>query len=289
MKQPVYYRAHNIAEALELAAGKGVEIIAGGTDLMVQRADRIKDPAGLLDITGLEELRDIQYTDGDCVIGACVTIAEIAQSDGTMIPACLRQGAQAIGSPQIRNLATLGGNICNGSPCGDTLAPLVCLEAELVLRSLDGERRIKAEEFFTGPKMTVRKPGELLAAVVLPQKSLEGISAFRMIGKREGQAISQVNTAVWSVLDGDLRITRVRAAAGSVAPVPVRLYSAEEYMTGRGREEIERETLSETVRKDIRPINDVRATGDYRASVTGQLVADAVSEIFTRGGGNDEA
>ncbi|MFP4563312.1 MAG: FAD binding domain-containing protein [Spirochaetia bacterium] len=289
MKQAVYYRVQNIAEALELAAGKDVEIIAGGTDLMVQRADRIKDPAGLLDITGIEELRDIRFTDGDCIIGACVTIAEIAKSDGPKIPACLRQGAQAIGSPQIRNLATLGGNICNGSPCGDTLAPLVSLEAEFVLRSLDGERRVKAGEFFTGPKMTVRKPGEILTAVVLPKKCLEGISAFRMIGKREGQAISQVNTAVWSALDGNLRIARVRAAAGSVAPVPVRLHAAEEYLTGLGYGEIERETLSEAVRKEIRPIDDVRAAGDYRASVTGQLVADAVSEIFTREGGNDEA
>ena len=288
MRQAVYYRALNIGEALELAAGTDVEIIAGGTDLMVQRADRIKDPSGLLDITGLEELRDLRYDGGDCVIGSCVTIARLARPDENGIPGCLRQGARAIGSPQIRNLATLGGNICNGSPCGDTLAPLVCLDAQLVLRSLDGERRVKAEDFFTGPKQTVRGHGEILLSVVLPKESLEGISAFRMIGKREGQAISQVNGAVWSIFDGDGRIARVRAAAGSVAPVPVRLHAAEEYLAGRRRSEIEGEVLSEAVRKDIRPIDDVRAAGDYRSSVTGRLIADAVSEIFTRGGGRDE-
>lgn len=289
MKQAVYYRAQSISEALELAAGKDVEIIAGGTDLMVQRADRIKDPAALLDITGIQELRRTGYEGADYILGPCVTISQIVKTGGTGIPGCLRQGARSIGSPQIRNLATLGGNICNGSPCGDTLAPLVCLEAEFILRSIQGERRVKAGDFFTGPKQTLRKHGEILVAVILPGKSLEGSSAFRMIGKREGQAISQVNGAVWCILDEEGRIARVRAAAGSVAPIPIRLGAAEEYLTGRCHDEIERKILTEAVRRDIRPIDDVRATGDYRASVTGQLIADAVTETFTRGGGKNEA
>ena len=284
MKQAVYYRALTLEEALGLAAGKDIEIIAGGTDLMVQRADRIKGPPGLLDITGIEELKEIRYDDGAFVLGSCVTISRIAETGETGIPACLRQGAKAIGSPQIRNLATLGGNICNGSPCGDTLAPLVCLEAEFILRSLEGERRVKAGDFFVGPKRTVRGNGEILVAVVLPGEALEGVSAFRMIGKREGQAISQVNGSVWCAFDGGGRIARVRAAAGSVAPIPVRLPAAEEYLTGRRINDIEERVLSEAVRKDIRPIDDVRATVDYRTSVAGQLIADAVFETFEAGG-----
>ncbi len=183
-----------------------------------------------MDVSGIPELLRLERAPGGALrIGAAVRLETLARSAD--LPACLSQGARAIGSPQIRTLGTLGGNLCNASPCGDTLAPVIALGGRLVLASPEGRREVPAEEFFTGPKTTVLRPGELLVEVLFGPAALAGRSAFRMIGQREGQAISQVNVAVWLRAEGG-RLAEVRAAAGSVAPTPVRLAAAEKLLAG---------------------------------------------------------
>lgn len=267
-----------LRDALEAAGTAGIQFIAGGTDLCVQMEEHLITPEKIIDIAGLEELDFIREDTTGLRIGAAVKIAEIAAS--RLLPVCLRDGARAIGSPQIRNLGTIGGNICNASPCGDTLVSLVVLKAEFLLVSLGGERKVAAEDFFTGPKATVLAPGEILKEICIPENMLEGASAFGMIGKRNGQVISQANTAVRLVCRNGV-IAEAGIAAGSVAPVPLRLPKTEQYITGKKPEEITRRGIGTSVEDEIVPIDDVRASKEYRYSVTGTLVYDAVMKALT--------
>jgi CO/xanthine dehydrogenase FAD-binding subunit len=273
-----YRTPRSLEEAIELLGRTRLaRPVAGGTDLAVLVAEGLIAPDTLVDVCGIPGLRGIRRTPEGITIGAATTVAEIAGRDD--LPACLVQGARAIGSPQIRNLATVGGNICNASPCGDTLAPLLALDADLVLASAAGTRTVAAERFFLGPKKTVLGSGEILVEVRIPRARLEGSSAFRMIGKRNGQAISQVNVAVWLLQDGG-RISIARAAVGSVAPVPLRLTRTEALLQGTHAGSIDMDGIRRRIDSEIAPISDVRASVEYRRLVAGHLLVDALEEAL---------
>ncbi|RKX81905.1 MAG: hypothetical protein DRP57_11070 [Spirochaetes bacterium] len=256
--------------------GKYIRYIAGGTDLAVQIRDSGIKPSTLIDLSAIDELKGLSLKDGTIRIGSAVTIAEIAESKE--IPACLKVGALSIGSPQIRNLATIGGNICNASPCGDTLTPLLVLKAEFELASDSGNRLVRAEDFFTGPKKTVLKENEVLKAVHIDKNNCTGVSFFKKIGKRNAQIISQVNVSVYMELNKDKKIVKIRAAAGSVAPVPLRLKGLEEALKGAEVKDFGLEDIYGFVNSDIKPISDVRASSDYRRRVTASLIYDILEE-----------
>ncbi len=273
-----YRVAATVEQALALLAeGGDARPVAGGTDLAVVLADDLRPPVLLVDVSGIPGLRGIRRAAEGVAIGAATTVAEIASRSD--LPACLWQGARAIGSPQIRNLATIGGNICNASPCGDTLAPLVALGAQFVLASRTGRRTVPAEQFFVGPKKTVLRPDELLVDILIGAPSLAGRSAFRMIGKRNGQAISQVNAAVWLAVEKGA-IREARAAVGSVAPVPLRLRAVEAELAGTPVGRLDMRAVLAAVDGEIAPISDVRASVEYRRVVTGSLFRDALLEAI---------
>ncbi|OHD76323.1 MAG: hypothetical protein A2V99_18390 [Spirochaetes bacterium RBG_16_67_19] len=258
--------------------GRSARYVAGGTDLAVQLAGNAAggQPEALVDVSGIPELLRLERAPGGALsIGAAVRLETLARSAD--LPACLSQGARAIGSPQIRALGTLGGNLCNASPCGDTLAPVIALGGRLVLASVEGRREVPAEEFFTGPKATVLRPGELLVEVDFGPAALAGRSAFRMIGQREGQAISQVNVAVWLLAEGG-RMAEVRAAAGSVAPTPVRLAAAEKLLRGQAWSQGLGREAGQAAAEEVRPIDDVRAPAAYRRLLTAALLREALAE-----------
>jgi CO/xanthine dehydrogenase FAD-binding subunit len=271
-----YLITENIESAIEQCKKENSYFIAGGTDLVTYMAEFVLSPRVLIDISRLKPLREIT-ADQDVRIGAAVTLTEAGASP--VLPACLSAGARAVGSPQIRNLGTVGGNICNASPCGDTLAPLLVLDAELVLVSGEGERKVAAGDFFTGPKQTVRSRDELLREIILPGASREGISGFRKIGKRKGQAISQVNCAVWLKLERE-KIRKARVAVGSAAPVPLRLEKTERYLMGKAPAELEQQVIGSLAAEEVTPIDDVRSTADYRRTVVGGLLWDIIEEIL---------
>jgi len=273
-----YLKPRSIGEAVDLLASSQGMVLAGGTDACVYMAEGICSPEALIDIGDLDALKGIETVvveagEETVRIGACTTLAEIAASE--LLPNCLRQGAHAVGSPQIRNLGTIGGNVCNASPCGDTLAPLLTLDARLVLRSTDGTRIVASSDFFTGPKQTVMESHEILEAIEFPAAFRGKASAFRMIGNRKGQAISQVNAAVCVTVDSGT-IADVRVAVGSVAPIPLRLAKLEEFLPGRAIADVDPNEIREPVIEGIRPIDDVRSTATYRQEVTVSLVFDAL-------------
>jgi CO/xanthine dehydrogenase FAD-binding subunit len=278
-----YLLAGSVEEALRLAGGSAARggrarYVAGGTDLAVQvrQADEAVAADALVDVSRIPELLRLESGPEGLRIGASVSLETLAGRED--LPACLVQGARAVGSPQIRALGTLGGNLCNASPCGDTLAPVIVLGGRLALVSPEGRREVPAEEFFTGPKATVLRPGELLVEVRFDGKALEGRSAFRCIGQRQGQAISQVNVAVWARTASG-RLAEIRAAAGSVAPTPVRMKEAEARLQGKvWSEELGREA-GQAAAAEVRPIDDVRAPAAYRRLLTAALLREALAEV----------
>jgi aerobic carbon-monoxide dehydrogenase medium subunit len=273
-----YYKPGTITEALSVQSKTSI-YIAGGTDLGVLLFDSIVEPEGLIDITGVQELCGIQSTSEEIIIGACTGIDEIAVN--TDIPVCLATGASSIGSPQIRNMATIGGNICNASPCGDTLTPLIVLDANFVISGLEGEKVLKGTDFFLGPKKTILSDKEILKEIRFSTKNLKGQSGFRMIGKRNGQAISQVNTAVWIDIQNGI-INEIRIAAGAVAPVPLRLVGTEQAVTGLEFNLDTLRILKSTAENEIMPISDVRATDDYRRMLVGSMLEEMLGELIDR-------
>ncbi|MCK5202134.1 MAG: xanthine dehydrogenase family protein subunit M [Spirochaetales bacterium] len=274
-----YYKPGTISEALALQSESFV-FIAGGTDLGVLLFDFISKPEGLIDITEIDELCGIRSTGKEIIIGACTGIDEIAANSS--LPVCLAAGAASIGSPQIRNMATIGGNICNASPCGDTLTPLIVLDADFVVAGVDGEKTLKACDFFLGPKKTILKEKELLKEVRFSAGKLKGLSGFRMIGKRNGQAISQVNAALWiDVQNGTIK--EIRIAAGAVAPVPLSLVKTEQAVTGLNLDKDTVKILKDTAENEIKPISDVRATDNYRRMLVGAMLEEMLCEIMNPG------
>jgi carbon-monoxide dehydrogenase medium subunit len=271
-----YCVAHTVEEALGLLQSKSKpKPIAGGTDLAVILADFVISPDTLVDVGSIPSMGGIRVTPTGIAIGAVARVADIASHRD--LPTCLSQGAGSIGSPQIRNLATIGGNICNASPCGDTLAPLVALDAVFVLASAAGAREVKAEDFFLGPKKTVIRADELLVEIRIDARHRTGSSAFRMIGKRNGQAISQVNVALWLVKEKGT-ISDARAAIGSVAPIPLRLRKTEELLKGAKAGALDVKGILAAVDAEIAPITDVRASVEYRRLVSGSLFRECLEE-----------
>jgi CO/xanthine dehydrogenase FAD-binding subunit len=282
-----YCVAHTLEDAFALLGSRSnAKPIAGGTDLAVVLADTLISPDTLVDVASIPSLVGVRASRQGVSFGAATRVTVIASDTG--LPACLVEGARSIGSPQIRNLATIGGNICNASPCGDTLAPLISLDAVFVLASRTGTRDVRAEDFFLGPKKTVIRADELLVEIRIDARHLGGSSAFRMIGKRNGQAISQVNAAVW--LDADTGIiSDARAAIGSVAPIPLRLRRTEALLRGRKTDAIDMKEILAAVDAEISPISDVRASVEYRRLVSGSLFRECLEEVLAVDGRHNKA
>lgn len=218
------------------------------------------DATRLLDIWKVDELRAIHERGDALVLGALATYTSLIRSPlvARRLP-MLIEASRQVGGVQIQNRGTLGGNIANGSPAGDSLPVLAAADAVVVLRSMDGERRVPLTAFYTGYRATVMRPDELIVAIEVPL--VEGKQWFRKVGTRAAQAISKIVVA-------GVRGPTVRVAFGSVAPTVVRLPLTERALsTGRGIDEAVR-VLSE----EIRPIDDIRSTAGYRMRVAGNLL-----------------
>jgi len=234
--------------------------LAGCTDVYVGLNFGTLAAKRFLDLWRLDELRRIRVSDGALSIGALATYTEIIRSPlvRRRLP-ILAAASREVGGVQIQNRGTLGGNIANGSPAGDTLPVLAAAEATLVLRSAGGERRVPFASFYTGYRASVLRPDEIIAAVEVAR--IEGKQWFRKVGTRAAQAISKVVMAA-------VRSERPRIALGSVAPTVVRLPETEAALRRGGSIEEARRILE----SEIRPIDDLRSTAEYRRRVSGNLL-----------------
>jgi xanthine dehydrogenase small subunit len=248
--------------------------IAGGTDLMVQVTGEIGEPPQrVLDIWALDELRGIAAEADALVIGALTTYTELRRSPvvAEFLPA-LVEAAATIGAAQIQNRATIGGNVMNASPAGDTLPVLLACGAEMVLGSANGERTVVADEFWTDYRTTARRPDELLLRVRIPFAPDRQVR-FRKIGTRRAQAISKVVLALaWRTSGDGQPWTDVRLALGSVAATTVRARSTEAVLEGVRPTRETADAAVTALTGELQPIDDVRSTADYRRAVAGRVL-----------------
>jgi CO/xanthine dehydrogenase FAD-binding subunit len=263
----------SLPEALALLAdGDGWRPIAGGTDLMVQITGELGPvPERVLDIWRLDELRGIELVDGAISLGALTTYTEIRQSQVCQehLPA-LVEAAATIGAAQIQNRATIGGNIANASPAGDTLPVLLATDAEHTLASSAGARTVAAREFWPAYRQTARRPDELLTHVRIPLPKGRQVR-FRKVGTRRAQAISKVVMALaWREDGGVWR--DVRVALGSVAATPIRTAATEAVLEGAAPRQTTADHAAATLANEIHPIDDVRSTADYRRVVSARVL-----------------
>jgi CO/xanthine dehydrogenase FAD-binding subunit len=248
--------------------------LAGGTDLMVQLVGEIGEPPGrILDIWGLDELRGIAVEADALVLGALTTYTEIRRSPlvAEFVPV-LAEAAATIGAAQIQNRGTIGGNVVNASPAGDTLPVLLAVNAEIVLGSARGERTVAAGEFWPSYRTTARRADELVVRVRIPLAPDRQVR-FRKIGTRRAQAISKVVMALaWHAPSDADAWADVRLALGSVAATPVRAPATEAVLEGARPTRETAESAREALEGEITPIDDVRSTADYRRAVAGRVL-----------------
>jgi len=246
--------------------------VAGGTDLMVAQPEKDFSDTGVIDLTRVPQIRGIEREKKGWRIGATTTFSEIGRSRRirSAFPA-LAEAASMIGGWQIQNRATLGGNIANASPAGDSLPVLLALDAVVIVAGAEGERRIPYYQFHVGYRKTALGPGEIIVWIVLPDPPKRSIQFFRKVGTREALAISKVVVAMAARKVRD-RLEDVRFGAGSIAATPVRLLEAEKVCSGRRANESLAEEAANAAMSEVQPIDDVRSTADYRRFVLGRVV-----------------
>jgi xanthine dehydrogenase small subunit len=255
-------------------AGPAWRPVAGGTDLMVQVTGEIGEPPErVLDIWGLDELRGISVETDALVLGALTTYTEIRQSPvvAEFLPAMV-QAAGTIGAAQIQNRGTIGGNVVNASPAGDTLPVLLACGAQMVLGSVGGERTVDADDFWPAYRTTARRDDELLIRVRIPLERDRQVR-FQKVGTRRAQAISKVVMALaWRAPGAGDPWTGVRLALGSVAATTVRAPSTEAALEGARPTRETADAAAAALVAEIVPIDDVRSTADYRRTVAGRVL-----------------
>lgn len=286
-----YFEPATIEEAVSLLAKYNgrAHVIAGGTDLIVQMRQKAIKSEYLIDITNIPGFDSIDYNEKEGLrIGALTTIHTIEKSAKIheKYPA-ISQAASKLSSVAIRNLGTLGGNLCNASPSADMPPALLVLGSKIKIVGPEGERIVALEDFFTGPGSTVLKKGELLVEVQVPV-SLPGTRGVYMKHAVRGSIdLAIVGVAVAIVMDpGDGVCQDIKIALGAVAPTPMRARRAEEIVKGRRIEESLIEKSAEAASAESRPISDVRASAEYRNEMVKVFTRRALRQVTVEKGVN---
>jgi CO/xanthine dehydrogenase FAD-binding subunit len=269
----------DLFEAYERLTAEPATPIAGGTDLMVRISGEIgAPPERLLDLSHVDELAGITLESGSLVLGARTTYTEIRRSAivRAHLPALVEASA-TIGAIQIQNRGTLGGNIANASPAGDTLPILLATDAMILVGGQRGEREIAAKDFFVAYRKTALAPDELILHVRFPLPAGRQVR-FRKVGTRRAQAISKVVLAASWRDGGHDGWSDVRVAFGSVAATPIRAAATERVLEGRRPTPQVADEAAETLAGELEPIDDVRSTAEYRRTVAARILHRVIRE-----------
>lgn len=279
-----YLAPSRLDDALQAMADGDATVLCGGTDLAPQTESGARRyEATLLNIRRVEGLGGIDAAGDEIRIGATVTVSDIRRSALLAeIAPVLVEAAECFASEQIRNAASVGGNLCNASPAGDMIPPLLVLGASVELASWhDGAartRRVALEEFFVRPGKTVKRPEELLTAVVFPRPAADFFGRFRKSGPRPALEISTVSVAVGARVTSG-RLADVRVAMGSVAPTPLRARHVEAALEGRLLDAATIARAIAAAAEDAKPIDDVRASAWYRGHLVRVFVEEVLSDL----------
>jgi len=281
-----YVQAETLAEAVRLLQEHGPEArpLMGGTDLFPNMRDGKRRPTLVVDVKGLPGMREIVYdAERGLTVGAAVTMNELARHPEvrSRYP-LLAQAAASVASYQVRNRATIGGNLCNASPCADTAPATVVLEAEFVLFGPDGERTVPAAAFFTGPGQTVLRPAELLTAIRFPLPPSPAAARYHKLGRCRAGDLSLVGVAVLGYANGAASGYRFRIGLGSVAPTPIRATEAEEFLAAHPPGEESFTQAAALARAAATPITDVRGTAEYQKEMVHTLTLRGLRDVWAQ-------
>ena len=263
-----------------LAENPATTVLAGGTDLMVQANRGAHSLESVLDLSRIPELKNWALEGSEMVLGAGISYTDLADPQIAALVPALTQAARTVGSPQIRNAGTLGGNLATASPAGDTIPVLVAMDAVLQLKSSTENREVAITEFITGVKTNALKPGEIIQSIKMPV--FQGAQEFLKVGTRNAMVISVVSLALVT----DYLGRKLRVGVGSVSPVPFRATAAEEFIaqefdweTNSALSEKVINKFSELVADSTKPIDDHRGTADYRKHAVGVLAKRALERV----------
>lgn len=279
-----YETPDTLEQAAEIMRDGDVTVLAGGTDLMPQsQAGRVAFGKVLMNIRRIAGLAGVAEEDGCVRIGALTTITQLLDSELIRRHlSVLNAAADKFASGQIRNMGTIGGNICNASPAGDSLVPLLVLDAEVELVGKPNghlsTRRLPLRDFFIRPGHTARQPHELLSAVLVPLPKPGFRADFTKLGTRPALDISIVSVAVGGVVKGGV-ITDARVAFGAVAPRPIRGAATEVALNGKPLDEAVIAAAAQAARDEVSPIDDGRATAWYRREMIHSLTKKVLTDV----------
>lgn len=268
-----YQRPESVSDALSALAG-GASVIAGGTDWYPARLGRPL-PRDILDITGLPGFAGIVTEDGGWRIGAATTWTQVLRADLPPAFVGLKAAAREVGSVQIQNAGTVGGNLCNASPAADGMPPLLTLDAVVRVVGPEGTRDVPLAAFVTGVRQTDLRPGELVQSLFIPDAGGAG-SSFVKLGARKYLVISIVMVAAVVRMEAG-RIAEASVAVGACSPVARRLTGLEAALAGRALAEIGDLVTPETL-SGLAPIADVRGSAEYRMEAVAELVRRAIAD-----------
>jgi CO/xanthine dehydrogenase FAD-binding subunit len=274
-----YLRPTSLDEALGALAERPWTLLAGGTDVYPAAVGRpITDD--VLDVTGLPSLRGITTAAGVVRIPALATWTDVVRAELPPAFDGLKAAARSIGGVQIQNRGTLAGNLCNASPAADGLPNLMALDARVELSSTAGRREVPVGEFVVGNRRTVRRPDELVTAILVPAPTPTTRSTFLKLGTRAYLVIAIASVAAVLDVGADGNVASARIVVGACSEVPARVVAAEARLVGRSASPSLAAEIDAADLAVLTPIDDVRGTAAYRRDVTGTLVRRAVSELL---------
>ena len=279
MSDTQYLAAKTIDEAVQAhnQANGSARFLAGGTDLLVQIKSGIKKPNLVIDVKKIVELNNIEeISENEFIVGASVSGANLNRNKkfASLWPGVI-EAFRLIGSEQIQGRASLGGNLCNGSPAGDSVPALIAAGCTAIIAGPDGKKELPIEEFHTGPGKTVLKNGEILVSLKFPKRESNSSDAYLRMTPRTEMDIAVVGCGVNLTLDNDI-CTSVRVSLGAVAPTPLLIKEASDIMVGTNLNSEVLEKVAKICMESCNPINDKRGTIEYRTKVAGVLFKRAI-------------
>ncbi len=281
-----YCKVDSIANAIEALekAGKKAKIIAGGTDLLIKIKNGDWNPESIIDITPISSINEIKVEEANNVkIGAAVThdrICKAFKNDDKLT--ALFEASSQLGSPQVRNLATIGGNVCNAAPSAETAPALIALDCKALIAGPSGEREMKLEDFFKGPSKNSLEDFEILTGLQIEKQSSNSGSAYLRLSQRNALDIAVVNVGVFIKLDNNRKIECVRICLGAVAPTPIRALKAEKALLSEALNDKLLEEAGSLAKADSIPISDVRSSATYRREMVEVLTKRAIKIAYER-------
>ncbi len=269
-----FHEPVTVEEVCQILAELGTKasVIAGGTDLLVNMKKAIVSPEHLVSISRIDELKEIDFSNGLVKIGACFTVAELAESDKIKKKlGALAKGAGNLGSPLVRNLATIGGNIGSARPAADLPPSLLAYGTKVVLKCSTGDRLVSLDDFFLGPGLTAVKPGEIITEILVDTPPPHAGAGYINLGVRKVQDCNLVNVSSFISLDEQNVIADARIVMGCVGPKHLRSPLAEQILIGEKPSEELFDKAGDAASRDSTPIDDFRGTARYKRAMVGVL------------------